>query len=200
MRILALPFPRNPLPACARASEPRTAPATLGHLLTGSNYNDNQKKLTGGRNGYGAKLANIFSSEFVIETCDGSRERRYRQVFRNNMSEKSAPVVTKCKPKDNWTCITFKPDLAKFNMTELEDVGLPNAGAAKLYAKLTDHDIMSVAGIVKLEATQDEVSQVLPPPCLNLFPYPWQQIRVMGSVHVTTMSVTPYVGESRAEW
>ena len=29
--------------------------------------------------------------------------------------------MTKCKPTDNWTCITFKPDLAKFNMTELED-------------------------------------------------------------------------------
>ena len=26
----------------------------------------------GRRNGYGAKLANIFSKEFVIETCDGS--------------------------------------------------------------------------------------------------------------------------------
>ena len=93
----------------------------FGHLLTSSNYNDNEKKVTGGRNGYGAKLANIFSTEFVVETCDGSRERRYRQVFKNNMGEKCEPVVTKCKPTDNWTCITFKPDLAKFNMTELED-------------------------------------------------------------------------------
>ena len=56
-----------------------------------------------------------------METCDGSRQRRYRQVFKNNMGEKCEPVVTKCKPTDNWTCITFKPDLAKFNMTELED-------------------------------------------------------------------------------
>jgi DNA gyrase/topoisomerase IV subunit B len=32
--------------------------------LTSSNYDDDQKKLTGGRNGYGAKLANIYSSEF----------------------------------------------------------------------------------------------------------------------------------------
>lgn len=28
--------------------------------------------VTGGRNGYGAKLANIFSSEFTIETADGA--------------------------------------------------------------------------------------------------------------------------------
>lgn len=60
----------------------------FGHLLTSSNYDDNEKKVTGGRNGYGAKLANIFSSEFIIETCDGQRQRRYRQVFNNNMSKK----------------------------------------------------------------------------------------------------------------
>jgi DNA topoisomerase-2 len=38
----------------------------FGHLLTGSNYNDNEKKVTGGRNGYGAKLANIFSKKFIV--------------------------------------------------------------------------------------------------------------------------------------
>lgn len=36
----------------------------FGNLLTSSNYDDDQKKLTGGRNGYGAKLANIYSLEF----------------------------------------------------------------------------------------------------------------------------------------
>lgn len=40
----------------------------FGHLLTSSNYNDKEKKTTGGRNGYGAKLANIFSTEFIVET------------------------------------------------------------------------------------------------------------------------------------
>lgn len=29
----------------------------FGHLLTSSNYDDNERKVTGGRNGYGAKLA-----------------------------------------------------------------------------------------------------------------------------------------------
>lgn len=37
-------------------------------------------QVTGGRNGYGAKLTNIFSTEFVVETCDGQRSRRYKQV------------------------------------------------------------------------------------------------------------------------
>lgn len=93
----------------------------FGHLLTSSNYNDNEKKITGGRNGYGAKLANIFSSEFTVETCDGSRQRRYKQTFTHNMTKKGQPKITDCKASDNWTCITFKPDLAKFGMTELDD-------------------------------------------------------------------------------
>lgn len=38
----------------------------FGHLLTGSNYNDDEKKVVGGRNGYGAKLANIFSTKFEV--------------------------------------------------------------------------------------------------------------------------------------
>ncbi|GAU30192.1 hypothetical protein TSUD_311430 [Trifolium subterraneum] len=93
----------------------------FGHLLTSSNYDDNVKKTTGGRNGYGAKLTNIFSTEFVIETADGRRLKKYKQVFSNNMGKKSKPVITKCKANQNWTKVTFKPDLEKFKMTYLEE-------------------------------------------------------------------------------
>jgi len=37
------------------------------------------------------------------------------------MGKKSEPVITKCNKSENWTKVTFKPDLKKFNMTELED-------------------------------------------------------------------------------
>ncbi len=40
-------------------------------------------QVTGGRNGYGAKLANIFSTEFTIETCDG--KSLYKQVSLSNL-------------------------------------------------------------------------------------------------------------------
>ena len=51
-------------------------------------------QVTGGRNGYGAKLANIFSTKFVVETCDGKRGRRYKQAFSKNMSKKGEPAIT----------------------------------------------------------------------------------------------------------
>ncbi|GJM86531.1 hypothetical protein PR202_ga02399 [Eleusine coracana subsp. coracana] len=93
----------------------------FGHLLTSSNYDDNVRKTTGGRNGYGAKLTNIFSTEFVIETADGRRQKKYKQIFSENMGKKLEPQITKCKQGENWTRVTFKPDLSKFNMTHLED-------------------------------------------------------------------------------
>lgn len=38
----------------AAAPSPHRPPPCAGHLLTSSNYDDSQKKVTGGRNGYGA--------------------------------------------------------------------------------------------------------------------------------------------------
>lgn len=92
----------------------------FGHLLTGSNFDDKKKKTTGGRNGYGAKLANIFSTQFVVETADASTKQKYKQVFADNMSVKNAPAITSWSRKD-FTCISFKPDLARFKMTSLDD-------------------------------------------------------------------------------
>merc|ERR1712091_326069 len=97
----------------------------FGHLLTGSNFDDNEKKTTGGRNGYGAKLANIFSKEFVVECLDSSRGVRFRQVFRDNMGRAEEPTVTKATKAEikagDYTKITFCPDLERFKMTSLDD-------------------------------------------------------------------------------
>src|SRR6266496_6204662 len=93
----------------------------FGHLLTSSNYNDNEKKVTGGRNGYGAKLANIFSTEFIVETTDSSACKKYRQIFKNNMSVTEKPRLTSYSKKEEYTMITFKPDFEKFNMTQFDD-------------------------------------------------------------------------------
>ena len=88
----------------------------FGHLLTSDNYNDNEKKVTGGRNGYGAKLANIFSNKFVVSTADSSRGLKYRQVFEKNMSSVRDPKIDKYSG-DDYTEVTFYPDMSKFGMS-----------------------------------------------------------------------------------
>lgn len=47
----------------------------FGHLLTSDNYDDSEQRITGGRNGFGAKLANIFSKKFTVCCGDCKRKR-----------------------------------------------------------------------------------------------------------------------------
>merc|ERR1711871_866056 len=90
----------------------------FGELLTSTNYNKNEKKITGGKNGYGAKLTNIFSNEFIVETIDHKRKKKFVQKYENNMKIKNEPEITDCKQKP-YTIITFKPDLKRFGIEEL---------------------------------------------------------------------------------
>ena len=90
----------------------------FGELLTSSNYDDSQERTTGGRNGYGAKLANIFSKRFIVETIHNNQ--RYVQEWTDNMSTKTKPKITKAAKK-GLTKITFFPDFARFGMTSFEN-------------------------------------------------------------------------------
>lgn len=92
----------------------------FGHLLTSSNYDDSEKKVVGGRNGYGAKLCNIFSSEFTIDTGDKNTSLKYIQTWTNNMSKVGKAKITSNKAGREYTHITFKPDLKRFGMESLD--------------------------------------------------------------------------------
>lgn len=90
----------------------------FGDLLTGSNFDDTVNKVTGGRNGLGAKLANIYSLEFTVETVQ--KNKKFKQTYYDNMKRRTKPEVSTIRHRD-YTRITFKPDLKRFNMTELDD-------------------------------------------------------------------------------
>jgi DNA topoisomerase-2 len=92
----------------------------FGHLLTSSNYDDDQQKVTGGRNGYGAKLCNIYSVKFTLETADSKQKKKYKQTWTDNMSKMGQADITANKG-DDFTKITFLPDFAKFGMTGMDD-------------------------------------------------------------------------------
>src|ERR1700730_9581299 len=93
----------------------------FGHLLSSSNYDDDEKKLTGGRNGYGAKLANIYSHEFTIETDDKNTSQKYKQTWTENMSKFGKAKITKNSKGEEYTRVTFRPDLALFGMETIDD-------------------------------------------------------------------------------
>lgn len=53
----------------------------FGQFFTSSNYNDEEEKVTGGRNGFGAKLCNVFSSLFAVETASKDYGLKFQQVI-----------------------------------------------------------------------------------------------------------------------
>lgn len=87
----------------------------FGHLLTGSNFDDETARLTGGRHGYGAKLTNIFSSSFAVEAADTERRKQYRQSWADNMRTRHEPQVSALRGKraQSFTRVTFSPDMSR---------------------------------------------------------------------------------------
>lgn len=108
------------IPVVEHKDEKMFVPALIfGHLLTSSNYDDNEKKVTGGRNGYGAKLCNIFSTKFTVETACKEYKRSFKQTWQENMTKTSEAKIKHFDGED-FTCVTFQPDLAKFTMEKLD--------------------------------------------------------------------------------
>ena len=69
----------------------------FGHLLTGSNFDDeNAKSTIGGRHGYGAKLSNIFSDWFEVECNDTTNDLNYVQRWEANMSKVNDHKMVSC--------------------------------------------------------------------------------------------------------
>ncbi|XP_056367706.1 DNA topoisomerase 2-alpha [Oenanthe melanoleuca] len=108
------------IPVVEHKVEKVYVPALIfGQLLTSSNYDDNEKKVTGGRNGYGAKLCNIFSTKFTVETGCREYKKLFKQTWTDNMG-KAGEMKLKYFDGDDYTCVTFQPDLSKFKMTILD--------------------------------------------------------------------------------
>ena len=92
----------------------------FGELLTSTNYDKGEEKIWGGKNGYGSKLTNIFSKEFVIETVDHYTKKIYTQTFSNNMTQRTKADV-KASSKAPYTQISFIPDYERFGMKNMSD-------------------------------------------------------------------------------
>ena len=92
----------------------------FGHLRTGSNYDKSEKKIVGGKNGFGFKLVLIYSKWGEIETVDHIRKLKYSQRFENNLSKICKPKVIKTKVKP-YTKVSWLPDYKRFGMSGLTD-------------------------------------------------------------------------------
>jgi DNA topoisomerase-2 len=113
---IGIPVEEHPIHKCLVPS------MIFGELLTSSNYNDNEERTTGGRNGYGSKVANIFANRFIVEIDDAKRSKRFKQTWIDNMSIAEAPSVTKLPSKTKSSVkVTFYPDFKRFNIKDLNN-------------------------------------------------------------------------------
>ena len=94
---------------------------TFGHLLTSTNYDDTQERVVGGRNGYGAKLTNVYSTKFSIKIKDGENKSVYTQEWSDNMKKCRPPKIKKYAGTTSSVCVSFIPDWTRFGMTEMDD-------------------------------------------------------------------------------
>nr|POE91889.1 dna topoisomerase 2 [Quercus suber] len=150
----------------------------------------------------GNSLASHLTTKMQKEVCE---------VFSNNMGTKSEPVISKCKESENWTKVSFKPDLAKFNMTHLKDdvVALLKkrvfdlAGCLRKSVKVlngTQFPIKSSRDYVNLYLDSAAKSKPDKPPsyhvkvndrweiCVSLSDRQFQQVRFVNSIATTKVS------------
>ena len=84
----------------------------FGHLLTSSNYDKDEKRITGGTHGIGAKATNIFSKIFIVEVW--SKTKYYKQIFENNLTKINKPIIEKNNDNKTGVKITCEPDFIRF--------------------------------------------------------------------------------------
>ena len=91
----------------------------FGRLRTSTNYNKEEKKIVGGKNGFGFKLVLIWSTFGSIETVDHIRGLKYTQEFKDNLDTICAPKISKATKVKPYTKVTFKPDYQRLGLDGL---------------------------------------------------------------------------------
>jgi DNA topoisomerase-2 len=114
----------------------------FAHLRTSTNYDKSEKKIVGGKNGYGIKLVFIWSSWGKIETIDHKRGLKYIQEFHNNLDIIDKPKITKCKTKP-YTKVSFKPDYKRLGLSNGLSEDMLNLFKRRIYdiAAVTNKNI-----------------------------------------------------------
>ena len=93
----------------------------FGHLLSGSNFDDDKERQVSGLNGVGSSACNIFSTKFIVESLDPEKGLTFTQTWTNNMRTVSEPIIQKTKLKKAFTKITYFPDFERFGLTGYND-------------------------------------------------------------------------------
>lgn len=90
----------------------------FGSLRSSSNYSGVRTGI--GRNGYGIKAVNIFSTLFELRIVNAVRKVSYYQTWSNRMGSYTNPVVEPCEEEESSVTITYTLDFERFQMKEYD--------------------------------------------------------------------------------
>jgi len=93
----------------------------FSHLRSSTNYNKDEKRIVGGKNGFGFKLVLIWSSFGSVETYDHKRGLKYYQEYHDNLERIDPAVITKLKGGKPYTRIKFRPDYERLCLKGLNN-------------------------------------------------------------------------------
>uniref|UniRef100_A0A3B0MNB7 DNA topoisomerase 2 n=1 Tax=Theileria annulata TaxID=5874 RepID=A0A3B0MNB7_THEAN len=112
----------EPIPIQIHSEHKMYVPQLIfGELLTSDNYDDSEERVTGGRNGFGAKLANIFSKTFTVVVGNKKTHKKFKMTWCNNMTKTKSPAHIESYTGPDFVKITFIPDYSRFNLEELDE-------------------------------------------------------------------------------
>ena len=124
----------------------------FAHLRTSTNYDKSEKKIVGGKNGFGFKLVLIWSTWGKIETVDQSRGLKYVQEFSDNLDVIKKPSITKSKVKP-YTRVSFKPDYKRLGFKD---------GLTPELISLFKRRVYDIAGVTNKNIKVKLNSQIVP--------------------------------------
>lgn len=120
----------------------------FGRMRAGTNFDDSVKSKTSGKNGMGAKAANVFSSAFTVEHSSPENGMKFFQLYENNGKDKDEPEIEETN-ESGYTKISFIPDYDYFNYHNFETL----YSLVKSYA----YEIAMITGI-NVSFNDEEIS------------------------------------------
>lgn len=94
-------------------------PEMIFELRAGSNFSDDDEAMLTGQNGEGAALTNIFSKEFIVETCDS--KNKFKMKFAENSQVRNTAKVSTAEGVKGFARITYFPDFEKLGCEFTDD-------------------------------------------------------------------------------
>lgn len=111
-----------PVPVVESSTPGKLVPdIVFGMLRSSSNYDPNVIRMGCGRNGFGAKLTNIFSKTFIVTVGDNINHRLYTGTWTENMSQGPSPVIQEYSGVEGFVEVCWNLDFDRFGITEYPD-------------------------------------------------------------------------------